>query len=334
MPDHQMLKRLSYKDGYEYLFSHLNQPRMQVELGESFVCETEDAFSGHMYKEGALPTPEFVPEMERTPVELNPQTGPVYINGVKAGDLICVNIEKVTPAARGFTCVVPAVGPLARNIDWPLFLEPRVFHFEHHPGPSGTTRDGELTALDGKLRLPLRPFMGTIAVAPDHEPESALMGQGPYGGNFDCRDIAEGNKVYLNVYHDGALLYIGDMHGSQGDTEFFGIANETRGEVQLSVNVIRNQRIPFPRIEKPDSIVQMYSYRPLEDAVRSATIHLMEWMMEGWGMTEEEAFLNVQVNPDFRINIYQCVRFDRINFTVGAELPKKYLPINRGKREA
>jgi acetamidase/formamidase len=79
--------------------------------------------------------------------------------------------------------------------------------------------------------------------------------------------------VYLNAYHDGALLYIGDMHGSQGDTEFFGIANETRGEVQLSIDVIRNKRIAFPRIEKPDSIVQMYSYRPLEDAVRSATIH-------------------------------------------------------------
>jgi hypothetical protein len=88
-----------------------------------------------MYKEGALPTPEFVPEMERTPVELNPQTGPVYIKGVSAGDVICVNIEKVTPSARGFTCVVPAVGPLARNVDWPLFLEPRVFHFEHHSGP-------------------------------------------------------------------------------------------------------------------------------------------------------------------------------------------------------
>jgi hypothetical protein len=53
---------------------------------------------------------------------------------------------------------------------------------------------------------------------------------------------------------------------------------------------------------------------------------------EDWGMTDEEAFLNVQVNPDFRINVYQCVRFDRINFTVGAELPKKYLPAGRGKQ--
>jgi acetamidase/formamidase len=121
------------------------------------------------------------------------------------------------------------------------------------------------------------------------------------------------------------------MHGSQGDTEFFGVANECRGDVQLSVEVIPNKQIPFPRIETADKVIQMYCYRPLEDAVRSATIHLMEWLMEDWGLSEEEAFLQVEVNPDFRINVYQCVRFDRLNFTVGAELPKKYLPERKKK---
>jgi acetamidase/formamidase len=299
---------------------------MTVKAGESFICETEDAFSGHMYEEGALPTPEFVPEIKRTPTELNPQTGPISLEGAKAGDLLVVSIEKITPEARGFTCLIPDIGPLARNVDWPLFLEPRVFHFEHEAGPSGTTRDGTLTALDGRLKLPLSPFMGTIGVAPEHEPESALVAQGPWGGNFDCRDIREGSKIYLNTYHDGGRLFIGDMHGSQGDTEFFGVANECRGDVQLSVEVIPDKQIPFPRIETADKIIQMYCYRPLEDAVRSATIHLMEWLMEDWGLSEEEAFLHVEVNPDFRINVYQCVRFDRLNFTVGAELPKKYLP--------
>lgn len=318
----QQVKRLSYQDGYEYLFSHLVEPRLTVALGESFVCETEDAFSGHMYEPGAIPTPEFVPEMKRTPVELNPQTGPIYVEGVEAGDLLVVNIEQVTPSDRGFTCIVPTVGPLARNADWPLFLEPRVFHFEHTTGEGGR----ELVALDGRLRFPLSPFMGTVGVAPEHEPESALVAQGPWGGNFDCRDIAAGNRVFLNVYHDGALFFIGDMHASQGDTEFFGIANETRGEVRLSLDVVKNARIPFPRIEKPDSIVQLYCFRPLEEAVRSATIHLMEWLRDDYGLSEEEAFLQVAVNPDFRINVYQCVRFDRLNFTVGAELPKRSLP--------
>jgi amidase len=323
--EHHGPKQLSYKTGFEYLFTHLAEPRLTVKLGESFVCETEDAFSGHMYEPGAIPTPEFVPEMKRTPVELNPQTGPIYVDGVKAGDVLVVSIERVTPSERGFTCIVPTIGPLARNVDWPLFLEPRVFHFEHTQLPPDGGRR-ELIGLDGRVRFPLSPFMGTVGVAPEHEPESALVAQGPWGGNYDCRDIREGSKVFLNVYHDGALFFIGDMHASQGDTEFFGVANETRGEVQLSLDVIRNKRLPFPRIEKPDSIVQLYCFRPLEDAVRSATIHLMEWLREDYGLDEEEAFLQVSVNPEFRINIYQCVRFDRLNFTVGAELPKRYLP--------
>jgi amidase len=326
MPSTDQLKRLSYRDGFEYHFTHLAEPRMTVRLGESFVCETEDAFSGHMYEPGAIPTPEFVPEMERTPVELNPQTGPIYVEGVDAGDLLVVTIEKITPAERGFTCIVPTIGPLARNVDWPYFLEPRVVHFKHSAGPSGSTADGEVVALDGRLRFPMRPFMGTIGVAPQHEPESSLVAQGPWGGNYDSRDVSVGSKIYLNVSHDGALFFIGDMHATQGDTEFFGVANECRGEVQVSLDVVKQKRIPFPRIEKPDSIVQLYCFRPLEDAVRSATIHLMEWLRSDYGLSEEEAFLQVEVNPDFRINIYQCVRFDRLNFTVGAELPKRSLP--------
>lgn len=320
------IHRLSYKDGVELHFTHLAEPRLTVDLGERVVCETEDAFSGHLYAPGALPTPEFVPEMERTPAELNPQTGPISVNGVEAGDLLVVDIHEITPADRGFTCIVPPIGPLARNADWPLFQEPRIFHFEHQPGPGGTTSDGEIVALGGSMRVPVRPFMGTVGVAPEHEPESALVGQGPSGGNFDCRDIAKGNRIYLNAYHDGARFFIGDMHASQGDTEFFGVANETRGEVEVSFDVIKRKRIPFPRIETPHSIIQLYCYRPLEEAVKSATIHLMEWVMADYGLTEEEAFLQVAINPDFRINVYQMVRFDRLSFTVGAELPKKDLP--------
>jgi len=56
-----------------------------------------------------------------------------------------------------------------------------------------------------------------------------------------------------------------------------GVANESRGEVQVTLDVIRQRRIPYPRIEKPDSIVQMYAYCPLENAVRSATIQFISW---------------------------------------------------------
>jgi len=317
-----MSLRLSYRDGVEYRFGHAAPPRLQVKLGQRVTLETRDSFAGRLL-DGALPVPESVPEMKRTPVELNPTTGPVFVEGVTAGDVLVVDIHRVSPVGPGFTCIAPETGPLARNADWPLFLEPRVFRFEYGPRDGGQP---ELSALDGRLRFPLRPFVGTIGVAPEHEEESTVVGQGPWGGNLDVRDVAPGNRIQLNAYHDGGLFFIGDMHAAQGDTEFFGTAAEASGEIELSFDVLPKRRVPFVRIEKPDAIVQLYCDRPLEEAVYAATIHLMEWLRADYGLSEEEAFLQVAVNPDFRINVYQCIRMGRLSFTVGAELPKRSLP--------
>jgi acetamidase/formamidase len=121
------------------------------------------------------------------------------------------------------------------------------------------------------------------------------------------------------------LFYAGDVHAGQGDTEFYGTADECRAEVTLSCRVIKDKHIPFVRLEKPDSIVQLYSYRPLEDAVESAIVNLMEWMVTEYGVSEKDAYMHMCVNPEFRINVYQMVQLGRIQYTAGAEIPKKYL---------
>ena len=72
------------------------------------------------------------------------------------------------------------------------------------------------------------------------------MGQGSWGGNMDCREIREGSTIYLNCYHDGGLLFVGDVHGSQADTEFYGIADETRAEVTLSCEVDQGEETSKP----------------------------------------------------------------------------------------
>lgn len=86
------------------------------------------------------------------------------------------------------------------------------------------------------------------------------------GGNIDCRDIKEGATLYINCYNDGGLLFVGDVHASQADTEFTGVADETRAELTLRCDVVKNKRIRNPRIENADSIITLCSFRPLEDA--------------------------------------------------------------------
>ena len=106
----------------------------------------------------------------------------------------------------------PKRGPLGESTRWPELSDNyTTMIFEHLPGPSGTTRDGILKFND-QISWPVTPFIGTLGVAPEREVLTSIDGQGPWGGNLDIRDVAVGNRIYLPIYHEGALFYFGDVH--------------------------------------------------------------------------------------------------------------------------
>ena len=137
---------------------------------------------------------------------------------------------------------------------------------------------------------------------------TSLDGQGEWGGNLDIRDVAPGNRILLPIFHEGALFYLGDVHASQGDTEFTGTAAETRATVRLRLELKRGTRIPAMRIEKPDSLIAIHAERPLDLAVETATIYLMDWLISEFGFSAIDAYCLVSTCPDFRINVYQMCR--------------------------
>ena len=137
--------------------------------------------------------------------------------------------------------------------------------------------------------------------------------------------MAAGNTILLPVWHPGGLLYLGDVHASQGDTEFTGTAAETQATVRLKVELIKGKRVPWMRILKPRSIVSVYAYRPLEVAVETATFHLMDWLITEYGFTPTDAYCLVSTCPDFRINVYQMCKVGKLSYVAGAEIPKRYL---------
>ena len=190
--------------------------------------------------------------------------------------------------------------------------------------PSGTMRDGTVRFSD-KISWPITPFIGTLGVAPDREVLTSIDGQGEWGGNLDIRDVAPGCCIHLPIHHPGALFSLGDVHASQGDTEFTGTAAETTSTVRLHFELVKGKRIPWMRIEKPDSIVALFAYRPLEAAVETATFHLMDWLISDYGFTPTDAYCLVSTCPDFRINVYQMCRLAKLNYVAGAEIPKRYL---------
>jgi len=319
------MKKITRNQAKHYLFDPQIPPQLVVQSGEKFQLETEDNLSGFITSSSSVPTNENLqPYTLREPPEFNPLTGPVFVEGADRGDVLAVHIEEIAPGDFGCTSILPGVGPFSDSQRWPDLNTAYAHVIPYRPGPSGTRRDGKAIFAEG-IEWDLKPFIGTIGVAPDREVLSSLYGQGTWGGNWDCRDMKEGSILYLNCYHKGGLLFIGDVHGTQGDTEFTGVANETKADVVLSCQVIKNKQISYPRIEKKESIITLFATKPLEDAVRTAITYLMEWMITEYGISPKEAYLRITADPDFRVNVYQMVRTGWINYTVGAEYPKKFL---------
>ena len=227
------MQRIVKADALKYELDHRDEPLLRVAQGESFVVETYDAQGGAITSADVAPLIAQMPNAKAEPGKGNPVGGPVFVEGAEPGDLLEVIIEKIIVDETGWTHPGPKGGPLGDSYEWPALHDPYVRIFRHLPGPSGTTRDGKGVFSD-KITWDLQPFIGTIAVAPEREVESTTIGQGPFGGNLDVRDMKEGTRCYINCYHEGGLLYVGDVHASQGDTEFTGSADETGAELTLS----------------------------------------------------------------------------------------------------
>lgn len=318
------MQRIARELAKKYALDWRDQPLLRVASGEVFEIETFDASTGYFKSEADKAIPTLRPGFDKYPPLANPIAGPIYVEGATKGDTLVVEIESITVEPYSWTAVGPKRGPLGESSRWPeLSHEYTTKIFHHTPGPSGTTRDGTLRFSD-KLSWPITPFVGTLGTSPEREVVTSLDGQGPWGGNLDIRDVAPGNKIFLPVYHDGALFYLGDVHASQGDTEFTGTAAETQSTVRLKLSVLK-QRTDWLRIEKPESIIAVRAERPLELAVENATVALMDWLIRDYGYSPTDAYCLVGTCPDFRINIYQMVRIGKLQYVAGAELPKRYL---------
>ena len=326
------MQRIPRDRAMVYEFDRRIPPAVRVQPGEAFAIETEDAESGRLGSADPLTYPESPPQAPGIPPRYNPVGGPVYVEGAEPGDLLAVRIERIAVGPLGWTRIHPGSGPLGDSVAWAEAATPGTHLLRHLPGPSGTLRDGRVMHNE-RFSWPLAPFIGTIGTAPEREVETTLVGQGPWGGNMDCRDVAEGSTALLNCYCPGGLLFVGDVHGSQADTEFTGTANETRAEVTLRCEVVKGKQIPFVRIVKPNAIVSVACGRPLEDVVHQAIVNLMAWMVDEYDVPPRDAYMLTAVCPGMRVNVYQMVKLGRIGFTAGAEFPLDLLGANRAARE-
>jgi len=311
-----------------YAFDRNTPPALKVRLGESFTIATEDALDGVLREHPEKLHPrDTAPYSLMTPGWYNPLCGPVYVEGVDAGDVLVVTIEKIDKMLTGVTATMPGAHHFAGLRGWEDCDEMYTGIIKN----DNSARRGTWSYGAHNYSWDLKPFMGTIATAPQWEVLSSVPtsfgSAAAQGGNMDCLDVREGTKVFLQSFNEGGLLFIGDMHASQGDGEVTAVANEVAGEVTLHCDVIKGKTLSNVRLDTPESLISVYCWRPTEEAIRLALKDLILWLEEDYGMAKREAFVLASICPEFRLNVYQvCTGVGRIMTTVGVEMPKTLLP--------
>jgi amidase len=263
---------------YPYTFGRYHEPIARVKPEETVVLYTEDCFEGKVHSEQDLPS-------KVAGKYLNPQTGPIYVEGAAPGDTLAVHIHDVTVTRDwAVSAQIPFFGGLTattmtRTLQDPLPEKVWIYRRQE---------DGRFAYSD-RFSIAPHPFMGTIGTAPDIEALSALT-PFTHGGNMDVPDVKSGNTVYLPVNVPGAYFSTGDCHVAQGEGEACGVALEISGKVTLSFSLIKNHPIAWPRIESPQEIMTVGSARPMEDAARIAYTELVLWLEGEYGFEKWDAY--------------------------------------------
>ena len=136
--------------------------------------------------------------------------------------------------------------------------------------------------------VPLKPMLGCISVAPAGEEQFRGGDLGPYGGNMDYNDNAEGTTLYFPVFHPGALLGMGDGHAAMGDGEVTGSALETSMDVDFSVEVIPGDSSGMVRAETKDYLIAFGVTGSVPESIQVATSQLATWIKKKYQLSDSE----------------------------------------------
>jgi acetamidase/formamidase len=233
--------------------------------------------------------------------KINPVTGPVYVEGAEPGDALKVTIRKFIPSGFGWTANIPGFGLLADQ-----FKEPALHLWTYDPSSMAPALYGP------KGRVPLKPFAGTIGVAPAEPGLHSVVPPRRVGGNLDIRDLTEGVTLYLPVEVDGALFSIGDTHAAQGDGEVCGTAIESQMDVELTLDLVKGANLKSPRFTTSGPVTRHLDGAGYEvttgvgpdlmTGARESVMRMIDLLGAEHGLSAVDAYMLASVCGDLRIS--------------------------------
>ncbi len=287
-------------------------PVLHIAPGESIEFDVHEASGGQLDERSSAV------DLARLDFgRVNPVTGPVFVDGAQPGDVLEVTLLSFVPSGWGWTANIPGFGLLAAD-----FPDPALHLWKYDATQLSPALFGD------RARVPLKPFTGTIGVAPAAAGPHSIVPPRRVGGNLDVRDIAQGTVLYLPVEVEGALFSVGDTHAAQGDGEVCGTAIESPMRVALHFELHKQTALAFPRFTTPGPVTRHLDAAGYEvstgigpdlmEAARAAVRGTIEWLVANRGMPAVDAYLLCSVCGDLRIS--EIV--DVPNWTVSFYFPR------------
>ena len=268
--------------------------RLEIEPGDTVVFECREAVDGQVTPESGH---DAVSNLDFS--RIHPLTGPVFVKGVRPGDVLEVDILKMEHKGWGWNGHLPGFGLLADDFDYPYVQHWRL------EGDARFFRDSDL------VEVPFEPFCGVMGVAPKEKGRLTTIPPRFNGGNIDIRGLTIGAKLFLPVMVEGALFSTADCHSAQGDGEVTGTGIETPMTVTLGFTLRSDMSLPELQFTTPSPLTKTDSqgyycttahgedlYQNSQNAVR----YMIDWLVENHGFSRSQAYCLCSVAGDLKIS--------------------------------
>lgn len=218
-------------------------------------------------------------------------TGPVFIEGAEPGDVLEVHIDKITlPVPWAYNSFSPTSGFLKEDFK------------QRYARMIKLDREKMMAEFSPKITIPLRPFFGSMGVAP---PVAAgrinSAPPGIHAGNMDNKNLVEGSTLYIPVHVKGALFQAGDGHAGQGDGEVNITGMETPLVGTFRFVVRKDLHLTWPRAETATHYIVMGTDEDLTIATTVAVREMLDFLVTVKGLTKDEAYVLSSIAADFAI---------------------------------
>lgn len=235
-----------------YAFDKTLEPAMVVPSGTTVRVRTKDCFGNQIQKR----------EDELDGIDwdhTNPATGPIFVEGAVPGGALKVSVGAIEFDNKSVSCTGENEGVCGDRFNaWSTQV---------------CEIDGDELVWDERLRIPLRPMIGVIGVAPEGDPINCGT-PGSHGGNMDNTAITAGATLYFPVFADGALFGCGDMHAVMGDGEISVSGAEAAGWATVTLTAMPELKLVDPLIENATHFGVIASAETL-DAAADRAVHEM-----------------------------------------------------------